>query len=424
MIVLRISRTCDRPEDAIPLQLPSWLSTRDAFLSFKVLRKLITTEKIKTSHLTSAHEWQLYLTFGTFLAAFFGSGWIVRATELPAILILWLAMLCGVILIAAIAMVHHAEVLALRLGEPGGTLLLTMAVTGLEVAMIGFVMSTGYEKPTLARDTMYAAVMLVINGFMGLALLLGGLRHREQTYNLQSANAFLIMIVPLTILGLVLPNFTRSTEGPTLSTFQMIFLSIMSVGIYSVFLFVQNGRHRGFFVSEDDSTESGETEAEAVVEDASEHQSPRSTFYHAAMLVGYGLPLVLLAKQMSKPLDGLVEKLGAPVALGGFIMAILVLMPESIAAIRAAVNNRLQRSVNILLGSALASLGLTIPLVIAVSLFTGRSLVLGLESADMIMLVLTLFTATLTFMLPRTNMLLGCVHLLLFAAFCMLLFDY
>ena len=269
---------------------------------------------------------------------------------------------------------------------------------------------------------MYAAVMLVINGFMGLALLLGGLRYREQTYNLQSANAFLIMIVPLTILGLVLPNFTRSTEGPILSTFQMIFLSIMSVGIYGVFLFVQNGRHRGFFVSEDESIES--EEVDAAIEDASEHQSPRSTFYHAAMLVGYGLPLVLLAKQMSKPLDGLVEKLGAPVALGGFIMAVLVLMPESIAAIRAARDNRLQRSVNILLGSALASIGLTIPLVIAISLVTGRSLILGLENADMVMLVLTLFTATLTFTLPRTNMLLGCVHLLLFAAFCMLLFDY
>ncbi len=379
-------------------------------------------KKVKTSHPTSAHEWQLYLTFGTFLVAFFGSGWIVRATELPAILILWLAILCVVILIAAIAMVHHAEVLAHRLGEPGGTLLLTMAVTGLEVAMIGFVMSTGYEKPTLARDTMYAAVMLVINGFMGLALLLGGLRHREQTYNLQSANAFLIMIVPLTILGLVLPNFTRSTEGPILSTFQMIFLSIMSVGIYGIFLFVQNGRHRGFFVSADEPIES--EEAEVAIEDALEHQSPRSNFYHAAMLVAYGLPLVLLAKQMSKPLDGLVEKTGAPVAVGGFIMAILVLMPESIAAIRAARDNRLQRSVNILLGSALASIGLTIPLVIAISLVTGRSLILGLENADMVMLVLTLFTATLTFTLPRTNMLLGCVHLLLFAAFCMLLFDY
>jgi len=386
------------------------------------LKKLVTTEKVKTSHPTSAHEWQLYLTFGTFLVAFFGSVAIARATERPAFLILWLAMLCGVILIAAIAMVHHAEVLALRLGEPGGTLLLTMAVTGLEVAMIGFVMSTGYEKPTLARDTMYAAVMLVINGFMGLALLLGGMRYREQTYNLQSANAFLIMIVPLTVLGLVLPNFTRSTDGPTLSAFQMIFLSIMSVGIYGVFLFVQNGRHRGFFVSASESIES--EEAEAAVENASEHHSLRGTFYHSAMLVGYGLPLVLLAKQMSKPLDGLVEKLGAPVAVGGFIMAVLVLMPESIAAIRAARDNRLQRSVNILLGSALASLGLTIPLVIAVSLFTGRSLVLGLENADMIMLVLTLFTATLTFTLPRTNMLLGCVHLLLFAAFCMLLFDY
>jgi Ca2+:H+ antiporter len=255
---------------------------------------------------------------------------------------------------------------------------------------------------------------------MGLALLLGGLRHREQAYNLQSANAFLIMIVPLTILGLVLPNFTRSTEGPTLSTFQMVFLSIMSIGIYCIFLFVQNMRHRGFFVSDEEASEIQE-EAEVA---AAEHHSSGSTFFHTAMLVGYGVPLVLLAKQMSKPLDSVVEKLGAPVALGGFIMAILVLMPESIAAIRAARDNRLQRAVNILMGSALASLGLTIPLVIAVSLATGRSLTLGLESADMVMLVLTLFTSTLTFALPRTNMLLGCVHLLLFAAFCMLLFDY
>jgi Ca2+:H+ antiporter len=275
-------------------------------------------------------------------------------------------------------------------------------------------MSTGVEKPTLARDTMFAVVMLVINGFMGLALLLGGLRHHEQPYNLQSANAFLVMILPLTVLGLVLPNYTHATLGPTLSTFQMVFLSLMSVAIYAVFLFVQNRRHRGFFVMPE---EAAETAAEPA------HDSPRSTLYHAVMLGLYGLPLVLLAKQMAAPLDAMVIKLGAPPALGGFIMAVLVLTPESIAAVRAALANRLQRSVNILLGSVLASIGLTIPLVIAVSLVTGRTLALGLDAEGTVMLLLTLLTSMLTFSLPRTNVLLGCVHLLLFSAYFMMMFD-
>jgi Ca2+:H+ antiporter len=279
--------------------------------------------------------------------------------------------------------------------------------------MVAFVMSTGVAKPTLARDTMFAVVMLVLNGFLGLAILLGGLRHREQSYNLQSANAFLLLILPLTVLGLVLPNFTRATPGPSLSTFQMVFLSLMSVSVYSAFLFIQNRRHRGFFV---------------VPEEPDADSSParfrsRSTAYHGSMLLAYGVPLVLLAKQMAVPLDAMVLKLGAPKGLSGLLMAVLVLTPESIAAIRSALSNRLQRSVNVLLGSVLASIGLTIPLVIAVSLLTGRSLVLGLEASETVMLLLTLATSVLTFSLPRTNVLPGCVHLLLFTAYLMLLFD-
>jgi Ca2+:H+ antiporter len=359
-------------------------------------------------------EWPLALAVITLVLALAGKSWITAALDKPALLVGVLAVICSVILAAAIAIVRHADVLAHRLGEPAGTLLLTLAVTGLEVAMVAFVMSTGTDKPTLARDTMFAVVMLVLNGFMGLALMLGGLRHHEQHYNLQSANAFLVMILPLTVLGLILPNFTHSTEGPTLSKFQMVFLSVMSVGIYSVFLFVQNRRHRGFFMMP-------EEKAEAAAEPA--HDSPHSTFFHSTMLGLYGLPLVLLAKQMAAPLDAMVLKLGAPSALGGFIMALLVLTPESIAAIRAALANRLQRSMNILLGSVLASIGLTIPLVIAVSLATGRSLVLGVDAVDTVMLVLTLLTTMLTFSLPRTNVLLGCVHLLLFGAYLMLLFE-
>jgi Ca2+:H+ antiporter len=360
-------------------------------------------------------EWPLAVALVALTLALLGKGWVTRALDQPALLVAWLAFICVVILVAAVAIVRHADVLAHRLGEPAGTLLLTLTITGLEVAMVAFVMSTGAEKPTLARDTMFAVVMLVLNGFMGLALLLGGLRHREQPYNLQSANAFLVMILPLTVFGLVLPNYTRATPGPVLSTYQMVFLSLMSVGIYAIFLYVQNRRHRGFFTSPEDA-------AEGTAEDPV-HQSSRSTLYHAAMIGGYGVPLVLLAKQMAAPLDAMVINLGAPLALGGFVMAVLVLTPESIAAIRAAMANRLQRSVNILLGSVLASIGLTIPLVITVSLTTGRGLVLGLDPVDTVMLMLTLVTSILTFPLPRTNVLLGSVHLLLFSAYLLLMFD-
>ena len=361
-------------------------------------------------------EWPLALAVVALAAPLLGHGWMASALNQPVWLVALLAGICGVILVAAIAIVRHADELAHRLGEPAGTLLLTLAITGLEVTMVAFVMSTGAPKPTLARDTMFAVVMLVLNGFLGLALLLGGLRHHEQRYNLQSANAFLVMILPLTVLGLILPDFTQSTVGPTLSKFQMAFLSIMSVGIYGVFLFVQNRRHRGFFMMPEEA-------AEEKAPELAHHPTAHSTVYHAVMLGLYGLPLVLLAKQMAAPLDAIVFKLGAPPALGGFVMALLVLTPESIAAIRAALANHLQRSVNVLLGSVLASIGLTIPLVITVSLVTGRTLILGVDPAGIVMLVLTLLTSILTFSLPRTNVLLGCVHLLLFGAYFMLMFD-
>lgn len=233
---------------------------------------------------------------------------------------------------------------------------------------------------------------------------------------------------------MVLPNFTKATAGPTLSVFQMVFLSLMSVVIYSIFLYVQNRRHRGFFVLDETAEPLTSAPMPATVPTAPlppaavhtadhHHTSPHSTLFHSVMLACYGLPLVMLAKQMSAPLDAVVGKLGAPAALGGFVMAFLVLTPESIAAIRAARDNKLQRSVNILLGSVLASIGLTIPLVIAVSLITGRVLALGLGPAEIVLLVLTLVTSILTFSLPRTNVLLGCVHLLLFGAYLMMMFD-
>ena len=364
-------------------------------------------------HPSWRREWPLPVAVGTLVLTLAGKSWMLSVMAQPAALIGLLAVICGVLLLTAMSIVRHADVVAHRLGEPRGTLLLTLAVTGLEVAMVGFVMSSGDEKPTLARDTMLAVVMLVLNGFMGISLLLGGLRHREQPFNLQSSISFLVLIIPLTVLGLILPNYTQSTAGPTLSTFQMVFLSIMSVGIYSVFLIVQNRLHRDFFVM-----------PEAGGDHHEKHEDPpTSTAYHALMLGAYGVPLVMLAKQMSLPLDAMVERLGAPAALSGFLMALLVLTPESVSAIQAAWHNRLQRSVNILLGSVLASIGLTIPMVICISLVTGRTLELGINTVDMVMLVLTLVTSIVTFSQPRTNLLLGCVHLLLFLAYLMLMFE-
>lgn len=363
-------------------------------------------------------EWPLLVAFGVLGILLAAPGAVAPLLGSSVLLILFLLLLCGVILAEAVAIVRHAEALAHQLGEPFGTLLLTLAITGLEVLMVAFVMSTGDPKPALARDTMYSVVMLVLNGFLGLSLLLGAIRHDQQRFNLQSSNSFLVMIMPMTVLSLVLPTFTRSTQGPTLTPFQMAFLSVLSIGIYGVFLIFQNRLHREFFI-----------DAEAAREAVGYPRHPEhgagsgSPLKHGMFLVLYGIPLVLLAKQMATPLDLLVGRVGAPNAVGGLVMAILVLTPESIAAIRAALGNELQRSVNILLGSVLASIGLTVPLVIAVSLATGRQLLLGLDNPEIVMLALTLVTSMLTLSLPRTNLLLGAVHLLLFGAFLMLVFD-
>ena len=256
--------------------------------------------------------------------------------------------------------------------------------------MVGFVMSTGEEKPTLARDAMYGVVMLVFNGFMGLSLVLGGLRHGEQRYNLFGANAFLIMILPLSVLGLSAQLHAHHARSDALDL-SVVLLSVMSVGIYGISCSCRTAVTGAITSSSRPTTRTrGSRDARRVVAlDALPLTDAR----------GVRMPLVMLAKQMSTPLDAMVSRLGAPVALGGFVLATLVLTPESIAAVKAAYANRLQRSINIL-GSVLAAIGLTIPLVIVISLATGRRLELGLDPAETVMLVLTLATAGLTFALP------------------------
>ena len=362
-------------------------------------------------------EWALaasLITTGLFFL--FGERWLGDLSNLLwfAFVFIWLFV---VILASAFAIVRHAESLAAVLGEPLGTLVLTLSVIGVEVLMISAVMFTGKDQPNIARDTMFAVVMALLGGVTGISLLLGGLRHHEQTYNLQGANAYLALIIPLAVIGLILPNFTTTTAGPTLSPFQSVFLSLMSLGIYAIFLALQTSRHQGFFVSPD--------EKDGAPDDPHLHgeQAVRSTGYHAVLLVFYILPLVLLAKQLAVPLEYGTQALHAPEALGGLLVALLILSPEALSSVRAALRDQLQRSVNILLGSVLATIGLTVPAVLLIGLITGKTVHLGLSNLNSILLALLLALSTITFSNIRTNALLGAVHLLLFLAFLMVMFE-
>jgi Ca2+:H+ antiporter len=333
---------------------------------------------------------------------------------------LWFAGMLGwlltVILLSAFSIVRHAESLAELLGEPLGTLVLTLSIIGVEVLMISAVMLSGDGNPTMARDTMFSVVMILLGGIAGLSLLVGGLKHHEQTYNLEGARTFLALIIPLAVLGLILPNFTTSTAVGTLSTFQGLFLSIMSLGIYAIFLVVQTSRHSDYFTA---PAQTHRPEDDLI----HGHHETRSTAYHAVFLLLYILPMVLLAKKLALPLEYGTDVLGAPEVLSGFVVALLILAPEALSAVKAALNNQLQRAVNILLGSVLATIGLTVPAVLMIGLATGSPIVLGLSPVNTILLVLLLSVSTLTFSNSRTNAMLGAVHMLMFAAYLMLMFE-
>jgi Ca2+:H+ antiporter len=274
------------------------------------------------------------------------------------------------------------------------------------------------DASPFARDAMFAVVMIVLNGLIGVSLLVGGLRYHEQTYNLQGANAFLAVIVPLSVLGMVLPNFTVSASGPTFSPLQATFLIVMSTGLYGVFLAVQTLSHRDYFMAPDDA---GGAHGEGAVGHGNDDVG--SVAYHAPLLLLYLLPMVVLSKQFAVPVDHAIGVSHAPPALGGLIVSAIVLFPESLGATRAALANHLQRSVNILMGLVLADISLTIPAVLIIGFITGQGVILGLDAVDTTLLLLTLGLSTLTFASARTNMLHGAVHLLLFLAYLMLIFE-
>jgi Ca2+:H+ antiporter len=318
-----------------------------------------------------------------------------------------------VILWSAICVVRHADCLAVKLGEPYGTLILTLSAISIEVVMISTAMLHGANNPTLGRDAVFAVIMIALNGLVGLSLLLGGLRYREQHYNIQGVNAYLNVIMALAVLGLVLPNFTTSTSGPTFTTEQEIFLTTVSLLLYAIFLLIQTLRHRGYFLDSTQTT--GKHSPDHVAQ-------TRSTGFHALMLLSYLGVVIFLAENFAIPLDNSIEKFGMPQAFGGAIIAALVLSPEGLGGITASLENQLQRSINILLGSVLATIGLTIPAVLMIGLLTKRPVALGLQGGNLPLLLLTFAVSVVTFTSRKTNVLQGCVHLLLFAVFVLLIF--
>ena len=357
-------------------------------------------------------EWLLAVSIATsVIFLFFGEslfGLLVNPIWL-AVIFVWLF---SVVLGSALAVVRHADHLAERLGEPYGTLILTLAITSIEVMAITAVMRHGENNPTLVRDTLFAVVMIILNGMVGLCLLIGGWRRHEQHHNLQGANAYLGVIVPLATLSMIMPNFTHPTNGLPYSTVQQAVLVFISVGLYSVFLILQTGRHRGFFI---------EDTGEVSVEHVRTREGP--LWFPVILLVAYMALVVFLVEQLAAPIDFVIETIRAPAALGGVIMAILVATPEAIGAVRASVANHLQRSVNIFLGSVLSTIGLTVPAMLIVSHLIGHPVVLGLERTETVMLVLTLALSTITFASGYTHLMQGAVHLVLFVAYFLLIFE-
>jgi len=318
-----------------------------------------------------------------------------------------LGTLCAVALVASVlAAVHHAEVVAHRVGEPLGTLVLALAITVIEVALIVSVMRGGGEHAELARDTLFSAIMIICNGVLGLCLLLGGLKHHEQSFHVEGANAALSALIALTTLSLVLPGFTVTAPGPYYTEGQLIFAAIASLVIWLVFVFVQTVRHRDYFLPQ--------------AADSDTHATPPSwgvALASFALLAVALVAVVGLAKVLSPFIERGVDAAGAPRSVIGIAIALLVLLPETWAAVRSALANRLQTSFNLALGSALASIGLTIPAVAVVALWLQVPLVLGLGPKDIVLFVLTCLISSITLVSGRTNIMQGAVHLVVFASF-------
>ncbi|MBG0856185.1 ionic transporter y4hA [Streptomyces spinoverrucosus] len=349
-------------------------------------------------------------------------GWTSVAPVLAAVLLVFtwgrdvpgaVVVLMTVVLAGAVlAAVHHAEVVAHRVGEPFGSLILAVAVTVIEVALIVTLMADGGDKSaSLARDTVFAAVMITCNGIVGLSLLVASLRHRTAVFNPEGTGAALATVATLATLSLVLPTFTTSKPGPEFSTVQLTFAALSSLILYGLFVTTQTVRHRDYFLP---ITRQGEV---ITAETHAAAPSARTAWISLGLLLLALVGVVGLAKGVSPTIESGVAAVGLDHAVVGVIIALLVLLPETIAALRSARRDRVQTSLNLALGSAMASIGLTIPAVALASIWLPGPLILGLGSTHMVLLALTVVVASLTVVPGRATPLQGGVHLVLLAAY-------
>ncbi|MFI5552268.1 calcium:proton antiporter [Streptomyces sp. NPDC051738] len=325
----------------------------------------------------------------------------------------WAVALVTLVLAGAVlAAVHHAEVIAHRVGEPFGSLVLAVAVTIIEVALIVTLMADGGDKSsTLARDTVFAAVMITCNGIVGLCLLVASLRHRTAVFNPEGTGAALATVATLATLSLVLPTFTTSKPGPEFSSVQLTFAALSSLILYGLFVATQTVRHRDYFLP---ITRQGDV---ITADDHADAPSARTAWISLGLLGLALIGVVGLAKGVSPTIESGVAAADLPHAVVGVIIALLVLLPETIAALRSARRDRVQTSLNLALGSAMASIGLTIPAVALASIWLSGPLVLGLGPTHMVLLALTVVVSSLTVVPGRATPLQGGVHLVLFAAY-------
>jgi len=335
--------------------------------------------------------------------------WIAYFSPISGLGTFYIIILTTLLIGSVLAAVHHAEVVAHKVGEPYGTLLLALAITTIEVALIVSLMLTGGPETTaLARDTVVAAVMIILTGMIGICLLVGGVKFKQQTFSLSGVSVALVGLTAIVVLTLILPNYTTSRSGPFYSPVQLAFVAVISLIIYGAFVLTQTVRHRDFFLP---PGEDGNEDAHA--------EPPNKT---TALLSGFLLLaclgiVVLLAKALAPDIEDAVINAGAPKSLVGVIIAAVVLLPEGLAAYNAARKNRLQTSLNLALGSALASIGLTIPAVAIVAMMTGMTITLGIDMKATVLLLLSLFTIMLSLATGKTNMLQGVVLLVIFATY-------
>jgi Ca2+:H+ antiporter len=339
-----------------------------------------------------------------------------------------------VILACAYSASHYADMVAHRLGEPIGTLILTLSVVVIEVSIVAAMMLGGGSEPTVARDTMFSTLMIIMNGLVGMALLAGGINRREQFFNLQSSASYITLIIPLALIALVLPRLTESEPGGYMTPRMEIFVAAASVLMYGAFLWMQTSRYRSFFAHE-----SAEVDAEQVNDIGRVHPDSQQTLHsggaghHAALikplwrdlagLVVMLVVVVVLAESLGKSTVGFLRQTGLPPAIAGVLVACLALGPEGLAAIKAARRNSMQRTMNILLGSALSTIGLTVPAVLILARILGQHIELGLPLPEIALLIGTMLISIVNFTHGRANPMQGVVHLALFITYIALLFD-